>query len=339
MLFGIVVLSFRWLRHRFYESFYFLHFFLGVSYLGLIFWHAGNEGDSWTYLWITIAIWLFTSLARVFWYNRASNVRQPHWFQGFDTEVKMLAGNVVKIVVHLPEAICVRPGQHCFLRFPVISTFDNHPFTVAWANPKDPSNKNQASLPNLTFFIRSREGFTAKLSASVEKHGQESILVWVDGPYGGIDARLEAKYNQVVLVAGGIGITGCLPWLQHFVHHCRTNGPHILLSSVKLIWAVHEISHIEWADSYLRLLLESARDLLEVEIYCTTLASEAKSSLMSKPETADLEKVGDISKEAAHAIAPSAWRPMPGRPRMDSLISSLGGGRVVVIGKQGLVSR
>ena len=304
-----------------------------------MFWHAGNLGDSWTYLWVTIGIWLLSIFARVFWYNRASNFRQPYWFQGFDAEVNLLSGNVTKIVIHLVDDILVRPGQHFFLRFPSISPFDSHPFTVAWMNIEDGIDKKPAVVPTLTFFARSREGFTANLSGKVEKYGRESLSVWVDGPYGGIDAKLEAKYDQAVLIAGGIGITGCLPWLQHFVHCCRTDGDHTQLSSVKLVWVVHESSHIEWAGPYIQSLSESAGGLLEIEIHCSTLANEVDSSVLSKADSVDLEKAGSASKETMSATAPSAWQPLPGRPRMESITDSVTGGRVVVIGEYTLSLR
>lgn len=44
ILFGIVVLSIPYIRHRFYETFYFSHFFLAIAYLGALFLAFGPGG-------------------------------------------------------------------------------------------------------------------------------------------------------------------------------------------------------------------------------------------------------------------------------------------------------
>lgn len=324
MLFGIVVLSIPWLRHRFYEAFYYSHFLLAISYIGLMFWHAGNEGDSWIYLWITIAIWLFTMLVRVLWFNRALNVRQPDWFQGFDAELTLLLGNVTKIEVLLPEDIQTRPGQHFFLRFPAVSLFDNHPFTLAWTDSKN--------VPTLTFFVRSRKGFTTRLFSNKDENAQEQTGVWIDGPYGGIDAKLERSYDHMILVAGGIGITGCLPWLQHMVNCQGTEGTRI--SSFKLVWVVHEASHIEWIDEYLQSLHQSAgADVLTIEIYYTSLARGTETLPAPGVGPSDLEKAGSASSGLTAVDTLRAWKPTPGRPNMNAIIGDLRNGKVAVIGK------
>lgn len=87
MLFGLVVLSIPYLRHRFYEAFYHLHILLAISYVGLMFWHSGNLGDSWAYLWATIAVWLASILARFFYFNQSFNVHNQ-WIEGSPTHVR-----------------------------------------------------------------------------------------------------------------------------------------------------------------------------------------------------------------------------------------------------------
>ena len=111
MLFGIVVLSVPWVRHRVYETFYYSHFLLAVAYIGLMFWHADLLGDSWTYLWVSIAIWLLSIVVRTFWYQRAINIQQPNWLQGYTAQITLLPGDVTKIEVLLPEDMRTRPAH------------------------------------------------------------------------------------------------------------------------------------------------------------------------------------------------------------------------------------
>lgn len=66
-------------HHGLYEAFYFSYFFLAVTYLGLCFWHVGQEGDSWAYLWATLALWLLSVLVRLFHHSQALKLDSPPW--------------------------------------------------------------------------------------------------------------------------------------------------------------------------------------------------------------------------------------------------------------------
>ena len=113
LLFGIVLFSTPWVRHRFYETFYHLHLLMAVTYVGLMFWHAGLEGDSWNYLWATIAVWLASILARVFWFNRAFNLR-TEWFHGSATKLQALPGAMSRLTISVPAEFHWNAGQHMF---------------------------------------------------------------------------------------------------------------------------------------------------------------------------------------------------------------------------------
>ncbi|MGI4812917.1 MAG: ferric reductase-like transmembrane domain-containing protein, partial [Janthinobacterium lividum] len=156
MLFGIVLFSIPQIRRRFYESFYFLHIILGITYLGTLFWHCAQEIDSWAYLWATVAIWLFTIIVRTFWFNRSFNIHTT-WLLGSCASFTVLPDGMTRVEVLAPENFTWTPGQHCFLRLPSLSPFDNHPFTIASAPP--PPSSNSASPKSLTFLIRSHAGF------------------------------------------------------------------------------------------------------------------------------------------------------------------------------------
>ena len=82
MLVGLVFLSLPPIRQRIHEAFYLSHALIAITYLGLLFWHADNLEDSWAYLWATLALWLASYLARLFWFTQPLNVRNE-WFQAY----------------------------------------------------------------------------------------------------------------------------------------------------------------------------------------------------------------------------------------------------------------
>jgi predicted ferric reductase len=147
-LFAICILSLPSIRNRFYESFYAPHIVLVITYFGLLFWHSGNEMDSWAYLWATLAIWLASWLTRLFWKTKALSIRQA-WFVPTPATITVAAGGAVTRIDVWPSAsFAWSPGQHAFLHFHAIAPLDSHPFTIATAaRPPAPTMASPASSP------------------------------------------------------------------------------------------------------------------------------------------------------------------------------------------------
>ena len=129
LLIGLAIFSIPWVRHRFYETFWHLHVLMAITYIGLMFWHAGQEQDSWAYMWATLAVFIAQIIFRFFYYNRAFNL-QTDWFRGSPTSLVALSGGAVSIKVFAQESFTWRVGQHAYLRFFSLVLWHNHPFTI-----------------------------------------------------------------------------------------------------------------------------------------------------------------------------------------------------------------
>ena len=267
ILFGIVVFSIPWVRHRFYETFYWLHWALGAVYLGLCFWHFGQELDSWTYLWATLGIWLISILGRSFHMNHAFKLTSA-WPSSFPTQLSVLAGDIVRIDVYVPTSVTWAPGQHFYLRLPSLSPFDNHPFTIA--NIPNSLSKNKNGLvQKATFLARPHNGFTRKLASYAQANVDTNEATWLEGPYGGITRDISRRCDTLILIAGGSGITACLSWLLHCIQTVAAGTG--ALHRVKLVWIVRAREHTQWITEE----LESAKnavngdDRLKLDFYVT----------------------------------------------------------------------
>lgn len=113
MHFGLCVFSIPSIRKRYYETFYWLHIGMATSYLGLLFWHAGDAEDSWAYLWATLAVWLTAWFVRFFHKMRATNIQRT-WFEGQPAVLRLLNGDLIRMEIKTPENFATHPGQHCF---------------------------------------------------------------------------------------------------------------------------------------------------------------------------------------------------------------------------------
>jgi NAD(P)H-flavin reductase len=162
--------------------------------------------------------------------------------------VTLLPGDVTRIDLWQNGKFNWKPAQHVFLRFTDLAPLDNHPFTIA--SPPPLANVNQR---HLVFLARSHTGFTQKLWSYVRNQsGQEdgvTTSVWLDGPYGGHSRPLHTRFDSLILVAGGTGITACLPWLLHTVSQAAKVNTK--LKRVVLVWAMRTPDALTWlADEF-----------------------------------------------------------------------------------------
>ncbi len=260
-LVAIMALSFPIIRRAAYEFFAWSHVTMSVIFLGLLFWHFANLYDSWHYLWATMAVWLFSLLGRAF--HRISFFRlSSSWLRGCPAAVHSISPDMLKMEILAPPGWSWEPGQHVFLRFPQFNLFDNHPFTIASipnrsSRPRTPLGApTQSSQNTLEFLIRPQSGFTRRLLHYTDQHPDALLSAVIEGPYGTALPRLENRYEDVILVAGGAGITAMLPWLLHIAERMRAGG--CATRRVRLVWITRSKGDVSWIGGQLRRMWEVA---------------------------------------------------------------------------------
>lgn len=124
-------------------------------------------------------------------------------------------GEIISIERSAPDIVAVhcrlgkewrghRPGQFAFI------TFDDregqHPFTIASADRGDRV---------ITFQIKALGDYTRSLADRLQP-GQQ---VEIEGPYGRFDISRRSRKAQQIWIAGGIGITPFIAWLESLHAH------------------------------------------------------------------------------------------------------------------------
>lgn len=104
----------------------------------------------------------------------------------------------------------------------------------------------------MVVFIRQQAGMTQRLMKFCGgSQPERGTSVLIDGPYGR-PANL-GMYDQVLLVAGGAGISFCLPILQDLVRR-MDEAPAMPCKIVHLIWSVRDEGMcIEPSESFAKL--------------------------------------------------------------------------------------
>jgi hypothetical protein len=155
------------------------------------------------------------------------------------------------------------PGKHTYTYFPTLNPlrpWENHPFSIvptalltsqghstgksSSTGSKRTTSVNQindiektgaiisvtsmhalsgrgTTTAGVSLYVRKSAGLTKALASNA------SLLTFVDGPYPNNCTSALLKTDRLVLIAGGIGITAILPFVQHH-------------PNVKLYWSVKE---------------------------------------------------------------------------------------------------
>ncbi|THX75444.1 hypothetical protein D6D05_06507 [Aureobasidium pullulans] len=244
------------IRTRSYEVFLITHIAFAILALMGCWYHIHLRfGSKWGYkvwLYVAFAFWGFDRLMRFFrlmFYN---------YFGSPIAVVKQIPHiDILEMTIFSRKAWNVRPGQHSFVYIPMLGKpWENHSFTIAtWGTPESSRNtqttspasdhkeaqvhdieidsssasqiSHEARHPDqMVCLMRARKGMTASLLQKLKKSGASSlpISVMTEGLYGGHRTALSPlkTADTIVCIAGGIGITSSMSFLQQYVNESRS---------------------------------------------------------------------------------------------------------------------
>ncbi|KAF2430494.1 hypothetical protein EJ08DRAFT_649542 [Tothia fuscella] len=161
----LVVFSLPYCRNKAYEWFKHGHIVLAMGWFTLIFWHIRNEYIAPEFFYSALGVWGCSVIARIVHRNRFM-FPLANALRGFPATLENLEGNMTRVCVSVPSRLRWRPGQHCYISVPGISSLGNHPFTIASIpHPEYYEGDNE-----LVLLIRECGGFTKMLGAHAKSH-------------------------------------------------------------------------------------------------------------------------------------------------------------------------
>ncbi|PWN54246.1 hypothetical protein IE53DRAFT_376654 [Violaceomyces palustris] len=344
MFSGLTFLSLRWLRNKWYEIFVFLHIIMGVLVLVGVYLHIKLIEYSPYALYvimieISAVLWGLDRLLRLT--NRYVTSIHLKRSEGkvvkklTEAEVDFLSGGkVARLRIAMPSWR-VRPtkfggneesldwiprigaGDSIMLTIPRLQFVGDHPFSVFRSGVSVSEGEGGREEAFLEVMVGIKGGMTAKLLKlkgdseevgvkSESRKGGKKLTVFVDGPYDPQPTFEEV--DHLILFAGGIGVTFCVPYLARSVHERKWK-------SCKLVWMVRDLDMLEILNEQL-LELESAlgqnsrsegllMPSLSIEVYhtsstldTTTMPLVGSSSTSSEDEK-NLEEVDSLKGDDA----------------------------------------
>lgn len=294
-----------------------------------MFWHAKDEGDSWVYLWATITVWLFSILVRVFYYNRPTSILSGQWGFGCPVTLQVFPDNMIRLEVLAPQNFHWKAGQHVYLRIPKLNLLDNHPFTIATS---DLLTADNTARQRVYFYVRSYAGFTRRLQISIDALPDEPLYVWLDGPYGSYHKNLSLEYDNIILVAGGGGISAIMPRLEDIAKAMKSQKS-VRVSSVQVHWSIRKPEALRWiAEQLEELDLAPLASQISINVYITGKVTGSG----QEKNTHDIEAASSTKHpaEVKDKMIPASVQMQLGRMNIRGFFDEIKpGGKIAVIGK------
>ncbi|ODV88960.1 hypothetical protein CANCADRAFT_132311 [Tortispora caseinolytica NRRL Y-17796] len=237
------------IRHYFYETFHFFHILLTIFILVSCWMHvAGRYPSEWgrfdMFVVASAAFWVMDHLMRLYKIVRLS-CDYPKLV------CEKYPGGLLKVTFFTSAQWEYVPGQYVYIYFPSAGPIlSSHPFTVSSCDPvpiseahgslsipSSTSDKN-LRLTKLSFLVRPKAGTTRRLFDIVNATytGKAILSAWVEGPYRQQHSVPSGRYDTVLCIAGGIGISLALAHLRYYIQREYLRRTSRLLSTWTDIW-------------------------------------------------------------------------------------------------------
>lgn len=257
----MIILGF--FRVKYYEIFLFFHVGFAIASYFCILFHLNSLGYKQT-IYVSLGLLCGDFLIRAgrIIFSNFSFYLKPILGSGRITKasVSLLPSDVINVRIRTPIQWPFAPGQYVYIHFNRLKILESHPFSAI-----GPSSDGES----FQLLCKARNGITRRLKEYLEtkgaKDGQKvNISVLIEGPYG-VHCPVE-RYNTVLLVAGGIGITGIIPYAEYLAL-----SPHY--HEIHLIWTVAAVEELTWIEERIQWLSETGKARIKLYVTRSTKAN------------------------------------------------------------------
>lgn len=203
----LALLSVLHVRRAIYELFLQTHLALSIAVLILVWLHL-RRLDAFLLSCLTVAASLFLA-QKVLWVilivRRNYGTKSVSQMTVHRFPRSGLHQPVIQVRIDVKQPWRVKPGQYIYLTLPRLRSLglgmlESHPFMISWT-----IEDKQTRVKSIVLLAQVRRGFTQRLQFA---NPLSSKII--DGPYGGKEIDILARYDTILLMSSGIGIAAHL---------------------------------------------------------------------------------------------------------------------------------
>ncbi|KAI0782612.1 ferric reductase NAD binding domain-containing protein [Abortiporus biennis] len=279
----LAAVSFKWIRARFYETFYLVHMILIIIFIVAAWIHLDGALTGYSYLlWPGVIVWGVDRFIRYTFYFIHNTLFKPSKSLGI---LELISPDTLRLTIKRRFVGGWIAGQHMFLSFPSVNPTQSHPFSISTLSDGDDSERD------LVFVMRVRKGLTKTLKERVVQKGNNigmiELPVFMDGPYG-LPTDITG-FSTCIFIAGGSGITYILPRLEDLIR--RASSSRAQAHRISFVWIIRERFHIQWFGDRLRNLTSSTPNLsISFSIYVTSNTEQVQLSFTTNNNNGNVQE-------------------------------------------------
>lgn len=237
-----------------------------ISHFGFVLWFAFGLFHG-PVLWKWVAVPLIAYILE--WSYRAINKKVAQDV----LKVNLLPSGVSNLIFGRPKNFKYNPSDYVFLKIPMISKYEWHPFTLTSVPEED----------TLSVHIRSAGSWSNALYQYYKSNSNlENKKILIDGPYGTPSMDIFDS-ECAILIGTGIGITPFAAILKSIYYkHKESKLKDVKLKKVYFFWLNRTQKSFEWFNELLSEIEQKDEDkFIESHIYMTSGHSDIWSNMLN----------------------------------------------------------
>uniref|UniRef100_A0A7S3XXM9 FAD-binding FR-type domain-containing protein n=1 Tax=Heterosigma akashiwo TaxID=2829 RepID=A0A7S3XXM9_HETAK len=304
-------------RRTKFEIFYYSHHFALVFFVMML-WHALS---SWYYILGGLSLYLLDRALRFTRGLSRVSVEGVAVYGADITEIKYTVSGGGRGPWGKDGRVAHTMGQYMFVNVPAVAAGEWHPYTLSSAPSDGVSSHHIKAMGPGSFGAR----LAAWAAALPWDQPLPEVVVNVDGPYG---TPLDyGRYEAVVLLAGGIGVTPAVSVFRELYLRAKApggarGGPR----RVRLVWAARGAAEQAraFADTFRRVAEDSLDGTFGFEVFDTALKAGQKGYGAVGARSGD-EEGGAAAGQKGKGKEGYAVPVRPGRPQLAEDVFGEGG--------------